>query len=85
MTERNPGLLSLSLDSRALSQIGRAFDDAWAAISANYAEFEKDEGRMQLATIILGFAADRSRDWEQVKAAALAFFTSSRSPADVLH
>ena len=85
MTQRNSGVLKLSLDPHALSRVGKAFDDSWAAIAAHYSESEFEVARAQLATIILGLAADGSRDLEQLKSAALAFFSFGRSPADLLH
>lgn len=68
-----------------LSRAGQAFDQSWAEIAARYSESEIETARTNLATIILGLAADRSRDLEQVKAAALEFFTCARHPADLLH
>lgn len=85
MTERNLSQIKLSLDPRALSLVGRAFDDSWAAIASHYTESEIEDARTRLATVILGLAADRSRDGEQLKAAAMAFFNRARSAADVLH
>lgn len=85
MTGRSPGVLQLSLDPRALSRVGQAFDDLWAAIAAHYTVSEVDDARTRLATIILGLASDGSRDLEQVKAAARGFFSCSRHPADLLH
>jgi hypothetical protein len=85
MTERSLGALKLSLDPRALSRAGQAFDDSWAAIAASFSEAEVEDARTRLATIILGLAADGSRDVEEVKTAALGFFSAARSKADVLH
>ena len=85
MSQRSSGALKLSLDPRALSRVGQAFDDSWAAIAAHYKDSEFKDARAQLATVILGLAADGSRDLEQLKTAALAFFSFGRSPADLLH
>lgn len=85
MTERNLGVLKLSLGPSALSRVGQVFEDSWAAIAAHYSEAEIEDARTRLATIILGLAADGSRDLEQLKAASLAFFSCARHPADLLH
>jgi hypothetical protein len=85
MTQRSLGALKLSLDPTAVSRAGQAFDDSWAAIAASFSESEVEDARTRLATIILGFAADGSRDLEEVKTAALGFFIAARSQADVLH
>ena len=85
MNERNSCVLKLSLDPNAVRRVGQAFDNSWAVIASHYTESEFEDARTRLATIILGLAADGSRDLEQVKAAALEFFSSSRAPADFLH
>ena len=67
MTERNSCVLRLSLDSNALSRVGQAFDDLWAAIAAHYTESEVEDARTRLATIILGLAADGLGIWNRLK------------------
>ena len=84
MTECSLGALKLA-STREHSVARAKHSMTVAAIAASFSEAEVEDARTRLATIILGLAADRSRDLEEVKTAALGFFIAARSPADVLH
>jgi hypothetical protein len=57
----------------ALKAIGRAFDEAWARIAANFGNDPNDieRARYRLATAMLSVAKEESRDVEALKRAAL--------------
>jgi hypothetical protein len=49
---------SLTFDPDTLKKLGETFDKPWAAIAGNFTGSSRDVARLQLATIILEFAAD---------------------------
>jgi hypothetical protein len=57
----------------ALKAIGRAFDEAWAQIAANFGDDAEDidKARYRLATAMLSVSDEDSRNVEALKRAAL--------------
>ncbi len=62
---------SLTYDPDTLKKIGEIFDTAWAAIAGNFAGSSCDAARLQLATIILEFAADGDCNLLELKCRAI--------------
>ena len=85
MPQPNCRVARMSLGPNALQRAGKAFDETWASIAANYSGSDVETVRTGLATIILCLSADGSRDLEQVKAAALEFFSPTPRRIESLH
>jgi hypothetical protein len=49
---------SVTYDPDTLKKLGETFDRAWAAIAGKFTGSSHDAARLQLATIMLEFAAD---------------------------
>ena len=62
---------SLTYDPDTLKKLGETFDTAWAAIAGNFAGSSCDAARLQLATIILEFAADGDCNLLELKCRAI--------------
>jgi hypothetical protein len=62
-----------SYGPEALAAIGRAFDEAWAQIAANFGTDPDDieRARLRLADAMLSVANEHSRDVAELKRAAL--------------
>jgi hypothetical protein len=58
-------------DPDTLKKLGETFDRAWAAIAGNFAGSSCDAARLQLATIILEFAADGDCNFLELKCRAI--------------
>jgi hypothetical protein len=59
------------LRSRHAKKLGETFDRAWAAIAGNFTGSFCDAARLQLATIILEFAADGDCNLVELKCRAI--------------
>jgi hypothetical protein len=62
---------SLTFDPDTLKKLGETFDKAWAAIAGNFTGSSRDAARLQLATIILEFAADGDCNLLELKCRAI--------------
>jgi hypothetical protein len=62
-----------SFDPEALRVIGQAFDAAWVEIAGNFGDdpVQVEAAQLKLATAILAFANNESRDVEVLKKAAI--------------
>lgn len=62
-----------SFGPEALRVIGQAFDAAWLEIAGNFGDdpVQVEAARLKLATAILSFANNESRDVEALKKAAI--------------
>jgi len=62
-----------SFGPEALRVIGQAFDAAWVEIAGNFGDdpAQVEAARLKLATAILSFANNESRDVEVLKKAAI--------------
>jgi hypothetical protein len=66
-------LAGASFGPEALRVIGQAFDAAWVEIAGNFGDdpAQVEAARLKLATAILSFANNESRDVEVLKKAAI--------------
>ena len=62
---------SVTYDPDMLKKLGQTFDGAWAAIAGNFTGSSCDAARLQLATIILEFAADADCNLLELKCRAI--------------
>ena len=62
---------SVTYDPDTLKKLGETFDRAWAAIAGNFAGSSRDAARLQLATIMLEFAADGECNLLELKCRAI--------------
>jgi hypothetical protein len=53
---------SATYDPNTLHKLGEIFESAWASIASNFTSGSREPARLQLATIILEFAADGDSD-----------------------
>ena len=58
-------------DSDTLTTLGIVFDNAWASIAHNFDCGSRESARLRLASIILEFAADYTRDPIELKCRAI--------------
>ena len=62
---------SLTYDPDTLKKLGENFDRSWVAIADNFTGSSCDAARLQLATIILEFAADGDCNLLELKCRAI--------------
>jgi hypothetical protein len=58
-------------DPDTLRKLGIVFDNAWAAIAANFDAGSREAARLRLASIILEFAAEGAPDPLELKCRAI--------------
>jgi hypothetical protein len=71
-----------SFEPEALEVIGKAFDQAWNEIAANFGDSPAvvETARLRLAHAVLAVARDESRDVIELKNAALQVFAQAYRP-----
>jgi hypothetical protein len=69
---------SATYDPDALKALGETFDSAWASVAHNFGDLSREAARLEMAMLILEFAADGYGSYLELKCRAIGAISAAR-------